>query len=205
MTTRSPAGPARRTPIALIIGAFSSIVLIVHARSYLPLIYDDSYISLRYAMRFLQGKGLTWTDGEAVEGYSNLLWVLGCAALGGLGLDLVDAARVLGLLCGALAMAAFLIAFPPRNWSDSLPALAGTLFIALAGPIGIWAIAGLEGCMVAALLAWGLVFLRPLLDGAEPEWKTVLLPGIPLALLCLTRPDTPLIVLTICVFLLIRM
>jgi hypothetical protein len=204
MTKTAAAGPARRTPIALIIGAFSALVLLVHARSYLPLVYDDSYISLRYAMRFLQGQGLTWTDGEAVEGYSNLLWVLGCAALGGLGLDLVDAARVLGLLCGALAMAAFLIAFPPRSWSDSLPALAGTLFIALAGPIGIWAIAGLEGCMVAALLAWALVLLRPLLDGAEPEWKNVLLPGIPLALLCLTRPDTPLIVVTICAFLLIR-
>jgi hypothetical protein len=204
MTSASPQTTARPTPIALIIGALSSMVLIVHARSYLPLIYDDSYISLRYAMRFLQGKGLTWTDGEAVEGYSNLLWVLGCAALGGLGLDLVDAARVLGLLCGALAIAAFLIAFPPRDWHEALPALAGTLFIALAGPIGIWAIAGLEGCMVAALLAWGLVLVRPLLDGAEPQWKTVLLPGIPLALLCLTRPDTPLLVVVICAFLMVR-
>ncbi len=204
MTKSTSPGPARRTPIALLIGALSSAVLIVHARSYLPLVYDDAYISLRYAMRFLQGKGLTWTDGEAVEGYSNLLWVLSCAALGGLGLDLIDATRLLGLLCGALAMAAFMVAFPPRNWSGSLPVLAGTMFIALAGPVGIWAVAGLEGCMVAALLAWGIVLLRPLLDGAEPGWKTVLLPGIPLALLCLTRPDTPLIVVTIGAFLLIR-
>lgn len=204
MTTTPGPARARATPVALVIGAISSIVLLVHARSYLPLIYDDAYISLRYAMRFLQGKGLTWTDGEAVEGYSNLLWILGCSAFGWLGLDLVDAARLLGLLCAALAMAAFLHAFPPRTWEGSLPALAGTLFIALAGPIGIWAIAGLEGCMVAALLAWGLVLLRPLLDGAEPDRKTVLLPGIPLALLCLTRPDTPLIALTICAFLLVR-
>ena len=143
--------------MALVIGVLSSIVLIVHSRSYLPLFFDDAYISLRYAMRFLQGQGLTWTDGEAVEGYSNLLWVLGCAALGALGLDLVDAARVLGLLCALLAMAALLFAFPPRNWRGSLPALAGTMFIALAGPIAIWAIAGMEGCMVAATLAWGLV------------------------------------------------
>jgi hypothetical protein len=182
----------------------SAIVFIVHARSYLPLVVDDAYISLRYAMRLLDGRGLTWTDGEAVEGYSNLLWVLGCAALGGLGLDLVDAARVLGLLCGILTMAALLYAFPPRSRAGSLPALASTLFIALAGPIAIWSVAGLETCMVAALLAWGLVLLRPLLDGAEADWRTILLPGIPLALLCLTRPDTPLLVLTICVFLLIQ-
>jgi hypothetical protein len=182
----------------------SAIVLIVHARSYLPLVVDDAYISLRYAMRLLQGQGLTWTDGEAVEGYSNLLWVLGCAALGGMGLDLVVAARVLGLLCGMLTMAAFLYAFPPRSWTGSLPALASTLFIALAGPIAIWSIAGLEACMVTALLAWGLVLLQPLLGGADAEWRTVLIPGIPLALLCLTRPDTPLLVLTICAFLLIQ-
>jgi hypothetical protein len=204
MTKTTSAGPARRAPIALFIGGLSTVVLIVHARSYLPLFIDDAYISLRYAMRLLQGQGLTWTDGEAVEGYSNLLWVLGCAALGALGFDLIDAARVLGLLCGILAIAALLYAFPPRNWRDSLPALAGTMFIALAGPIAIWATAGLEGCMVAALLAWGLVLLRPLLDGAELDWRTVLLPGIPLALLCLTRPDSPLIVMAICAFLLIQ-
>jgi arabinofuranosyltransferase len=200
----TPPRPTPRVPIALFIGSLSAIVLIVHARSYLPLVVDDAYISLRYAMRFLHGQGLTWSDGEAVEGYSNLLWVLSCAALGGLGLDLVDATRVLGLLSGILTMAAFLYAFPPRNWAGSLPSLASTLFIALAGPIAIWSIAGLEACMVAALLAWGLVLLQPLLDGAEAGPRTVLLPGIPLALLCLTRPDTPLLVLTICAFLLVQ-
>ena len=41
-----------------------------------PFFSDDSFISLRYAARLLAGEGLTWTDGERVEGYSNLLWVL---------------------------------------------------------------------------------------------------------------------------------
>jgi arabinofuranosyltransferase len=204
MKKTTSSGAPRKAPIVLFIGALSAIVLLVHARSYMPLMVDDAYISLRYAMRLLQGQGLTWTDGEAVEGYSNLLWVLGCAALGGLGLDLVDAARVLGLACAMLTMAAFLFAFPPRSWSQSLPALAGTLFVSLAGPIAMWSIAGLEACMVAALLAWGLVLLRPLLDGAEPDWRTVLIPGIPLALLCLTRLDAALMVGTICAFLLIQ-
>jgi hypothetical protein len=203
VTNPAPPVAARRWQTLLAVGGLAAAVLIVHAISYLPLVYDDAYISLRYSMRLLEGKGLTWTDGEAVEGYSNLLWVLGCAALGGLGLDLVDAARVLGLLCGALAIGAFLYAFPPRGWGDSLPALAATLFIALAGPVGIWAVAGLEGCMVAACLAWGLVLLRPLLDGAGSSPKTLLLPGIPLALLCLARPDTPLLVAAICAFLLV--
>ena len=45
-------------------------------RHYYPFLSDDALISLRYASRLLQGKGLTWTDGPPVEGYSNLLWTL---------------------------------------------------------------------------------------------------------------------------------
>ena len=60
-------------------------------------------ISLRYADRLQQGRGLTWTDGERVEGYSNLLWVLMTAGLGWLGLDLVLATRLLGV-AGQLAL-----------------------------------------------------------------------------------------------------
>jgi arabinofuranosyltransferase len=72
-------------------------------------IEDDTLISLRYAERLLDGKGLTWNDGERVEGYSNLAWVLACAVLGALGADLILAARILAFSCwvatfGALFM-----------------------------------------------------------------------------------------------------
>lgn len=54
--------------------------LAVHARYYMPFVADDTFISLRYAQRLLEGHGLTWTDGSpAVEGYSNLLWEIGRA------------------------------------------------------------------------------------------------------------------------------
>ena len=69
-----------------------------------PFFSDDSFISLRYAERLLQGDGLTFTDGERVEGYSNLLWVLLTAGLGALGMDLVAAARLLGAGCTILAL-----------------------------------------------------------------------------------------------------
>ena len=51
-------------------------LLVLHAVYYLPFFSDDAYISLRYAKRLVQGLGLTWTGGEVVEGYSDLLWVL---------------------------------------------------------------------------------------------------------------------------------
>jgi len=35
---------------------------------------DDSYITFRYVERFLEGKGVTFNDGERVEGFSHPLW-----------------------------------------------------------------------------------------------------------------------------------
>ena len=190
--------------IALVVGLIAGTALIVHARSYPVLTYDDAFISLRYAQRLLEGHGLSWTEGPPVEGYSNLLWILGCALLGALGVDLVDTPVVLGIGSALATVAALVYAFPPRSWTGSLPALAGGMFIALSGPIGLWAVSGLEGCMVGALLAWSVVLLRPLAEGSAEGWKDIVAPGIPLALLCLTRPDGPLVVVAVCAFLLIR-
>jgi hypothetical protein len=93
------AGAAARTREALVLFAAASALACLHAARFLPFLTDDALISLRYARRLLDGAGLTWTDGERVEGYTNLLWVLGVAAVGALGIDLVDAARLLGFTC----------------------------------------------------------------------------------------------------------
>ena len=190
--------------IAFVVGLIATTALIIHAREYPVLVFDDAFISLRYAQRLLEGHGLTWTEGPPVEGYSNLLWVLGCALLGAVGVDLLDTPVILGVGSAIATIAAMVYAFPPHAWSKSVPAFAGAMFIALAGPIAIWAVAGLEGCLVGALLACSLVLLRPVVDGDADGWKSALRPGIPLALLCLTRPDGPLLVVIICTFLLVQ-
>jgi arabinofuranosyltransferase len=38
-------------------------------------ISDDAFISFRYAERMLNGHGLTFNDGEKVEGFSSPLWI----------------------------------------------------------------------------------------------------------------------------------
>ena len=160
-----------------------------------PFFADDAFISLRYAQRLLAGHGLTWTDGEAVEGYSNLLWVLACAGLGAFGVDLVLAARVLGGLCSAAALCAVVSAAAPRR--SVFPALAAALAFALCGSVAVWTFAGLEAPLLAALLAWACVLAFPLLEpGSHPSARSLapagarsLAPGALLALACLTRPD----------------
>jgi arabinofuranosyltransferase len=189
-----------RSWVALIAWLLGATVLVIHARSYPPLTYDDAFISLRYSQRLLEGQGLTWTDGLPVEGYSNLLWVLGCAFLAVLGVDLLDTPVVLGIASAIAAIGGVVYAFAPRSWSDSLPAFAAALFLAVAGPIGLWAVTGLEGCLVAALLAWAVAFLRPLADATVVDTKRALTAGVPLALLCVTRPDGPLFTVAACAF-----
>lgn len=39
-------------------------------------IQDDAYITIRYVENFTEGNGLIFNNGERVEGYTNLLWVL---------------------------------------------------------------------------------------------------------------------------------
>lgn len=192
-------GPPLKLAVAAV-GVVAVATLVIHAAQYPPLTDDDAYISLRCAQRLLDGHGLTWTDGTPVEGYSNLLWVLGCAALAALGVELVSTPIVLGVASAVAILGAVVYAFPPRTWSGSLPAFAGSMYVALAGPIGLWAVAGLEACLVGALLAWSVVLVRPLLVGKSRR-AAALRAGLLLGLLCLARPDAPIFVVVICAFL----
>jgi len=169
-------------------------VLFAHAMSYLPFLADDAFISLRYSERLIDGQGLTWNDGERVEGYSNLLWVLLCAALGWLGLDLITAVRALGL--GSAAFATWVLLHRYRR-SPPISIAAG-MALALSGPLAAWSVGGLESPLVAALLAWALATVLPLIDQESISWKSAISgPAIPLALLCWTRPDGALLTVAI--------
>jgi hypothetical protein len=163
-----------------------------HAHAYQLFLSDDALISLRYSERLLEGHGLTWTDGERVEGYSNLLWVLAAAGLGFLGLDLVDAVRVLGFLGLGSVVVAIVWAYRPTTWRAAARLLPAALVPGVSGAFAAWTYGGLEQPMIVGLLVWALVLSFPLLETPRPTARQILLPGLILALLCLTRPDSPL-------------
>ncbi|MCA9571031.1 MAG: hypothetical protein KC656_24490, partial [Myxococcales bacterium] len=162
----------RILPVAVVLVTWAGIL--AAASRYAWAFYsDDAFISLRYSARLLQGRGLTWTDGERVEGYSNLLWVLGCAALGALGVDIVPAPRILAA-AGVLALL-FAIA-RGDDGPDPHRALSGGLFVAATGGIGVWIMGGLSQAVVASL---GTLFLVAVRRGSTPPW---LLGGLAAAL-----------------------
>jgi len=192
-----PQSPHHTRALVLLAAAPGIVLAAFQAAWPWPFFSDDAFISLRYAERLLAGEGLTWTDGERVEGYSNLLWVLACAGLGGLGLDLLTAARLLGALCTAAALWCLASAMRPHDLRTCLLAALAPILVASTQPVLAWTLGGLEGPMVMWWLAWGLGSLvRELAPIAtnDASWNrtTLLRCGVPFALLCLTRPDGPL-------------
>ena len=140
-----------------------------------------------------------------MEGYSNLLWVLACAAMGKLGFDLIDGARILGIFGMSASIAAVVYAFRPKQATIAgiLPAVAAILVLILSGTMAVWMIGGLEQPFVAAFLAWMLVLLYPLIRDRGTKAAAFLLPGLFGGLLCLTRPDSPLFIAAACIAMLL--
>lgn len=153
---------------------------------YYPFFSDDSLISLRYAQRFIEGKGLTWNDGHPVEGYSNLLWVLGVSVLGKLGIDLILAARIIGILCSLGILGSILYYFKDKNIQKEYIFL-GVLLLATTPCFTVWAIGGLEQPLYALLLTLVLIEVSKITN--DQNFKTIYLLSLWLGLLTLTRPD----------------
>ena len=192
---------AQIPPLHALLLALAVACLVMRARGMLPFIADDAFISLRYARRLLDGHGLTWTDGQPVEGYSNLLWVLGCALLGWFGIDLVAAARGLGMAATIGTLAVLAWSTRARPW---LACLASLAVLALAEPVAVWTIGGLEQPLFGLCLALGLVCAFSLLpESEEPVGGTrPMLAGLFFGLAALTRPDGVLFAAAVAVVLL---
>lgn len=123
---------------------------------------DDAFISLRYAHNLLAGHGLVWNPGEGVEGYSNFLFVLIVASLGKLGLDLVFATKLIGLLSYLCLLAGAVLyirkEFSPASDKSTVPLL--SLGLVTCSPCLIaWSLGGLETVLFASLVAAGSAML----------------------------------------------
>jgi hypothetical protein len=82
--------------LALLIGFFFLLAVLTYNHS-----GEDAYISFRYARNLANGLGLVYNEGERVEGYSNLLWVLIMTPFAWLRLPLDVVARILSSVCFA--------------------------------------------------------------------------------------------------------
>ena len=175
-----------RAPLRWIVLAAALALFVVAFAHYRTALIDDAFISLRYARHLARGEGLVWNPGEAVEGYTDFLWVILLSLAGAT----PAAAWAFGALCGALLLV--FLANPPERLR--VPGLAGALLpLAVAAHLALpyWAAKGLETALFTLLVTGGL-FLHAGAGGAEPGAsgpRGALLGIHLLSLAALTRPE----------------
>lgn len=165
---------------------FILIVFTVGCYYYYPFLSDDSLISLRYVQRFIEGKGLTWNDGHPVEGYSNLLWILMISLLAKLGMNLIFAARVLGIVCSVSTLAVICSYFKTKNIRKEYVFVA-VFLLATTPCFTVWAIGGLEQPLYILLLTLILTEVSKIINDKNKAHVYFL--AFWLGLLAITRPD----------------
>jgi hypothetical protein len=153
---------------------------------------DDAYISFRYAGNLIAGNGLVFNAGERVEGYSNFLWTLWCAAGLRLGVRPESWAGAWGVVCYAISIALLGgIAWRHHEMAERHHAAAvrfvplAALFAAFHRDWSIYATGGLETSMFTMLLLAGYA----LLAGPPPGTARLALGGAVFGLVALSRPD----------------
>jgi len=170
--------------MALLVGAW-------HARA-LSFVNDDAFISFRYAQHLVEGKGLTFNEGERVEGYTNFLWTVVLAGGMKIGLDPVPFSETMGItfylltlgLCAVLGWK--LLSRKHGNivgvTGFMIPITA--LALSVHRDFNVYATSGMETSMFTFLAFLAFTILAT----ADSDLSFLTL-GIAFVLLLLTRPD----------------
>jgi hypothetical protein len=181
--------PRQLTPALLVICLLA--VFVFTCLLFVPFTSDDAYITMRYARHAAAGEGLVYNPGERVEGYSNPLWLGLLVVAAKLGLDLVVAAKLLGIIAGALSLLLALGIILRLTDGHNPLAYYGLLPLCTSAALGVYAASGLEtilyACFLTALVYCWLSF------GAASWWA---LAACALAA-AFTRPEGALVLVLI--------
>lgn len=177
-------GPGIRIKIFLMFSlVFAFFVWHFHRNLF---IVDDAFISFRYIFNFVEGHGLVYNQAEAVEGYSNFLWVLLLLGPVLLGAKPQLVAVGLGFFFGISTI--LLLYHFARKRFDFSPAtsIATSGLLAAFSPWVFWAGSGLESSLFSFLL---LVLAYGLAGEWEQDLKGLFGLFAVTAAMALTRPE----------------
>ena len=133
-----PAGPWRPALVA-------ALALYAALAWRFNFVCDDAYISFRYSRHLAEGHGLVFNLGRKppVEGYSNFLWVLLCAAFEWVHFAPALGSRLVSFLCGVVLILSVQHFAARRLGLQPRAQLATGLFMASLPATGVWATSGL--------------------------------------------------------------
>lgn len=178
VAARRGAARAERTILAGV-----AVLTVLHCLYFFNQACDDGYISLGYARRWVEGRGLTLNDVAPSEGYSNLLWVMVLAAGMRVGLDGLVVAKLAGLICAtATPLVAVRLARSCGGgiWSQA----AAGIFVGTATPMAAWSCQALE----TPLYALEVAVLALLANRLGRRWGRMLF-TLTACAMTLTRPE----------------
>ena len=181
----------RRWLAVLAAFAGATALILVHGPLYFDFYADDAYITLRYSQHLADGLGPNWNSEGRVEGYTTFLWMGTLAGLAKLGVDLVDASRVLGFLSLLATFAAVYRIWllwsgeQPESGLRSPALLAATLLgLALTDGVAFWGFSGMETPLFMALLTWSAYLYMAERRAGRIPWS-----ALALAATAMTRPE----------------
>ncbi len=163
------------------------VAFVLHAW-WLACVAEDAYITYRFARNVAEGHGFVWNIGEPpVEGFTNFLWLLICAAGYKLGLDLPRFTQIIGACAGLVTLfyawrfSIHILGVPARI------ALFTTALLAAAGPVALWATSGMETVFFTMWVTLAVFYASRFPQSAATG--DVVLAGLCLLLATLTRPE----------------
>lgn len=147
---------------------------------------DDIYITFRYVDNFLSGMGVVFNPGEHVEGYTHFFWLIMLSLFRWFGIDLASISIALGIISYVCIIAVFLLISKKLQGNSIMFFPFAALALSLNYDFAVWATSGLETSFFTLLvcLMFFIVFFTQL-----HEERKLILSGLLLALLCMTRPD----------------
>ncbi len=181
--------------LALIVGAAAAHI------AWMSFLCDDAFIAFRYAANLAAGDGLVFNAGERVEGYTNLAWVLICAAGARVGVPPERLAGPLGAMI-ALGCLAFVLERRRRAGRGFIPA--GILLAANTG-WAAWSTGGLETSLFTALVTLAFLALLEESEGRRPAGRGLVANGLLLGAAVLTRPEGALFATTTTAYLVMEL
>jgi len=165
-------------------------LFVLHA-VYLAVVAEDAFITFHYSTHLAGGHGLVWNLGSVpVEGYTNFLWVVVCAAAIALGIEVTRFAQVVGVVAG-LATIVYTWRFAERILRVPRPlSVVPCVLLAASGPFATWASSGMETALFTLLVTAGCYHAAACWNGKRGHaWGAAVL----FVAATLTRPEGPLV------------
>jgi arabinofuranosyltransferase len=195
LPSSSNRGPSARVDLALswLLVGLGAALLLIHTTFLTWFICDDAYISFRYALNLARRGEPFYNPGEAVEGYSNFLWVV-FLALSELASVSMRHAAHLGSALSAIWILVSLHRYVTWLWPEAgdmttghrrTILATGLMALAVFGPFAFWVSAGLETMLFGALLTAAVLSTLMAQDGPTTGTRPALL----WAACALTRPE----------------